>query len=316
MKRSFSLETIGGGMKAQKWFWDEVAEMAGACGYDAIEIPFTAWTFNAGRSGAPLCAVAIRTKFGSVQNYVDFLKSCKLGGISSIAITADNVLNTMFEDNVDPSHIFEKIVDLGKETTDVLAEAGSKGLIISPSPKIATMRGVFGQMSEEDRVAWYYENAAKAVNEVADYAAKAGISCYIRNEFWGYMRGENVVKFMDMLDGKIGFSPDLCQLYIAHADAVSLIEKFSGRVGFMNVNDTFYTDEFNYFDKPMPEAPAEGNNQRVYCDLGNGAVDVVSAYKAYEKAGGEWAVFNSKESFNHVKAMVKMQVYANKHLCV
>ena len=154
------------------------------------------------------------------------------------------------------------------------------------------------------------------MNEVADYAAKAGISCYIRNEFWGYMRGENVVKFMDMLDGKIGFSPDLCQLYIAHADAVSLIEKFSGRVGFMNVNDTFYTDEFNYFDKPMPEAPAEGNNQRVYCDLGNGAVDVVSAYKAYEKAGGEWAVFNSKESFNHVKAMVKMQVYANKHLCV
>ena len=85
MKRSFCFDTVSG--TGQKWFWDEVAEMTGACGYDSVEIPFSAWTFNAGRSGAPLCAVAIRTKFGNVKNYEDFLENSKIpGGISSIYI--------------------------------------------------------------------------------------------------------------------------------------------------------------------------------------------------------------------------------------
>ncbi len=313
MKRSFCFDTVSG--TGQKWFWDEVAEMTGACGYDSVEIPFSAWTFNAGRSGAPLCAVAIRTKFGNVKNYEDFLENSKIpGGISSIYINADNVLSTMFEYNTEPQHIFEKIVELGKETVDVLAEAGGKAVIIDPSPKIATMRRVYGKMTEEERVAWYFDGAAKAVNEIADYAEGFGVKTYVRNCFFGYMRGSEVEKFMALVNDKVGFSPDLNQLYIAGADAAALIEKFAGRVDYMKCNDSFYKDELHYFDTNTPEAPAEGNHQRVYCDLGNGDVDVPGAYKAFKKAGGETLCLSSKASFNFIKAMIKMQVYANKYL--
>ncbi len=313
MKRSFSLSTIGRG-SAQKWFWDEVVEMIGACGYDGIEIPFTVWTFNAGRSGAPLCAVAIRTKFGSVKNYVDFLHASRVvDGISSIYISVDNVLETMFEYNVPQDKIFERTVEHGKETAEVLAEAGSKALIISPSPKIATMRSTYSDMSEEDRVSWFMDNIAVAINDVAAFAKSMGVDTYIRNDFWGYARGNNVIGLMDRLDSGIGFSPDLAQLEIAGVSAEELIDKYAGRVGYFKACDTFYKDELGYFEKHNPEYPAEGNNQRVYCDLGNGNVNVPSAYKAFAKAGGDWVVLDSRDSFNYVKALVKMQVYANKH---
>jgi sugar phosphate isomerase/epimerase len=249
-----------------------------------------------------------------VKNYVDFLHASRVvDGISSIYISVDNVLETMFGYNVPQDKIFERTVEHGKETAEVLAEAGSKALIISPSPKIATMRSTYSDMSEEDRVSWFMDNIAVAINDVAAFAKSMGVDTYIRNDFWGYARGNNVIGLMDRLDSGIGFSPDLAQLEIAGVSAEELIDKYAGRVGYFKACDTFYKDELGYFEKHNPEYPAEGNNQRVYCDLGNGNVNVPSAYKAFAKAGGDWVVLDSRDSFNYVKALVKMQVYANKH---
>ena len=308
MKRAFCFDTVSG--TGQKWFWDEVAEMTGACGYDSVEIPWSAWTFNAGRSGAPLCKVAVETKFGSVANYAAFLKECLIKeAISSIYINADNVVSTMFEYNTEPEHFFEKLVELGNDTIDGLVEAGGKALIVDPSPKIATANRLFNKGED-----WFVENCAKAINTIAEYGADKGIKVYVRNCFYGLLRGNNIEKFMALVDAKVGFSPDLNQLYIAGADAAELIAKFAGRVDYMKCNDTFYKDEFEYYKTNTPEAPAKGMHQRVYCDLGNGDVDLASAYKAFKAAGGNTLCLSSKASFNYVKAMIKMQVVANKFL--
>lgn len=306
MKYSFSLATVPPSPAAQ-WYWNEISEMAGVCGYEGMEIPFEAWSFNGGRGGAPICAEAIRTKFGSVARYVDFLRGCGLSGLSGLHISAQNVLATMLEYNVPRERIHEKLYELARETIGVLSEGGSDCLVLSPSPMLALLRGVY---AGSDMLAAYPEEIKKTVVRIADAARAAGIRLYIRNEFWGLLRGARVADFLRELPDHVGFSPDLAQLHIAGADTAGLIRAFAGRLGCVKFSDSFFIDKIGCYATDTPEYPQQGMAQRVYCGLGNGDVELAGLFRALADTGyDDWIVLESKDSFNVEKALMKMQAF-------
>ncbi len=312
MKYSFSLGTTSCGSQLALWYWNEMSEMIGVCGYDGMEIPFQAWSFNGGRGAAPVCAEAIRTKFGSVANYQAFLQECGIAeGLSGLHITAQNVLSTMMEDNKPREAIFDCTLALAEETIGVLSEAGSKDLIFSPSPMFGMFMGMFHgsdiQQNYEDRI-------ADTIVKMAEMAEGEGIKLSLRNEFYGLFRGSLIDSLMEKLPESVFYSPDLAQLYIAGADPVEMVRKYAGRLGSVKMDDTEFVDKVGCFATPMPEAPQEGEKQRVYCTFGNGKVDKVGAYQALKDAGyDEWIVMESKEAFNIEKTMMKMQAFRKKY---
>ncbi len=311
MKYSFSLGTTSCASYLALWYWNELCEMVGVCGYDGIEIPFQAWSFNGGRGAAPVCAEAIRSKYGSAANYQKFLQECGIrDGLSGLHITAQNILMTMLDENVPREQFFDRILNLAEETIRVLAEAGSKNLIFSPSPMFGMTQGIFHGSNILDS---YEDRMAETIMKMEEMAAKEAISVSVRNEFYGLFRGELVDTLMDKLPKTVLYSPDLAQLHIAGCDPVSMIQKYAGRLGNVKMNDSEFVDTEGYFATPLPEAPQEGTHQRVYCTFGNGDVDKVGAYQALVNAGyDDWIVMESKEAFEIEKTMMKMQAFKRK----
>lgn len=311
MKYSFSLGTTSCASYLALWYWNEMCEMAGVCGYDGMEIPFQAWSFNGGRGAAPICAEAIRSKYGSAGNYQRFLQECGIrDGLSGLHITAQNILMTMLDENVPREQFFDRTMALAQETIEVLAEAGSKHLIVSPSPMFGMTQGVF---HGSDILDSFEDRMAETMIKISEAAAKAGIQVSVRNEFYGLFRGELVDALMEKLPETVLYSPDLAQLHIAGADPVSMIQKYAGRLGCVKMDDTEFVDKTGCFATPLPEAPQEGMQQRVYCTFGNGDVDKVGAYHALVDAGyDDWMVMESKEAFEVEKTMMKMQAFQRK----
>lgn len=310
MKFSFSLGTVGDGAGHALWYWNGLSEMLGVCGYDGLEIPFQAWSFNGGRGSAPVCAEAIRTKFGSVGAYEDFLRGCGIReGLSGLHITAQNVLTTMLEYNVPIDRFFDRVLELTEETAQVLLEAGAKDLIFSPSPSYAMFAGLFG--GDEER---YTARITETIVKMAEIAAGKGLTLSLRNEFYGIYRGGKICALLDKLPQSVCYSPDTAQLFIARADAAALIEKYPGRLAAVKLCDTFFEDKVDCWRSRLPESPQEGESQRVYCTFGNGSVDLDGIFAALVKVGyNGWVVLESKRAFNTEKAMMLMQVYRRKH---
>ena len=95
---------------------------------------------------------------------------------------------------------------------------------------------------------------------------------------------------------------------------VEMVKKYAGRLGSVKMDDTEFVDTVGCFATALPEAPQEGEKQRVYCTFGNGNVDKVGAYQALKDAGyDEWIVMESKEAFNVEKTMMKMQAFRKKY---
>lgn len=313
MKYSFSLGTTSCASYLALWYWNEMYEMVGVCGYDGIEIPFQAWSFNGGRGAAPVCAEAIRTKYGSVANYQSFLQENGVKeGISGLHITAQNVLMTMLENHIPREQIFDRILALAEETVGVLAEAGGKDLIFSPSPMFGMFHGIF---QGSKIVSSYDKRIAETITKIAEMASREGIRFSLRNEFHGLFRGDKVDSLMEQIPESVCYSPDLAQLYIAGINPVVMIEKYKGRLGSIKMDDTEFVDRNGCFAAPLPEAPQEGMQQRVYCTFGNGSVDKVGAYEALVAGGYDgWITMESKEAFKIEKTMMKMQAYRRKFI--
>ena len=87
MKYSFSLGTTSCATNLALWYWNELSEMIGVCGYDGIEIPFQAWSFNGGRGAAPVCAAAI-----SVELEIELRKQLKCIAMKQIEIVGRRIV--------------------------------------------------------------------------------------------------------------------------------------------------------------------------------------------------------------------------------
>jgi len=318
MKFGFSFETIASaasGKPFYRWYWVQALEWIGSAGFAGIELPYRAWTFNDGRGGSPLCKESMGIKYGGPAKFNDFVRQCGIpAGVPALHITASNLLQAMLAINIPADLLYERLAVHGEEALNVLSEMGNKALIISPSPAIGLLQARLRDKDPATLKNWVYQNMAAAVNKINQKAKELGIRVYIRNEFFSFIRGEQVIDFMAMIDPEIGYSPDLAHLQIAGADIGKLITLYKERLGFVVFKDSFFKDDVGAYSSTTPEHPQTGDHQRVWCELGRGTVPLLETRDLLKKLGyDQWVIFETREGYEHAVSILVMANYVRQH---
>jgi sugar phosphate isomerase/epimerase len=169
---------------------------------------------------------------------------------------------------------------------------------------------LMGGVGIDECTAQYLPQITGLIDEIGAEAAQHGIKVAVRNEFWGLLRGTGIEDLLSKTDAKnVLFSPDLAQLAIAGADPEELIRKYAGRIAFVHFSDTWYVDEWDDYLSKSPETPVAGA-QRVYCDLGDGRVDVPACQRALRETDyNGWIHCGSKSTLNVYRALLKLRWY-------
>lgn len=293
-----------------KSYWDELYKLISGAGFDAIELPCNPFNFELARSGVPVNPYVMASKYGGAGNYLEFINKMGIEEVSNVHISASDVATLMNFTGAPFVLFFEMFKGLARESMEVLKELGGKGLVVSPTPEIGILLDLMGGVGLEECKAQYLPQLVDAINEIAAEAAGQGIQVAVRNEFWSLLRGTGIEELLSRTDPEnVLFSPDLAQLTVAQADPVEMTRKYAGRIGFVHFSDTWYVDEYDNYLSRSPEAPTVGA-QRVYCDLGDGTVDVPGCYRTLEEVGYEgWVLCGSKGTLNVYRALLKLRWY-------
>ena len=307
-------DTSGPGafLRAAKWYWDELTDMFAAAGFKSIMIPMVPNTENVSRNGAPICTASIRTRFGSPKGYLKYLNDKGIDNVEVITISAQSQFNSLFETGLPMEKFFDAFYDHAADTVDALLDFNGSTLLVSPTPGIGFLNQTFG--GDEEKINAFLADAAACMNRIGAYCKEKGIAFAIKNEYWTLMRGANIDAFMDMVDtGLVTYAPDPAHLYVAGEEPVAYFEKYATQAKAVCFTDTKFTDPLEAYKTISPEFPQDGETQRVYYDLGNGAMDFNKIYEILKEAGFDGiVVLDSKYSTDIPKGILKMRTFWSK----
>jgi inosose dehydratase len=302
-------------VKKSKIYWDEIYKLIAAAGFKAIEIPYLPYSFNIGREGMPFTQSAMKTKYGSIKGFLKFLNECGIEEVTSLHISANDVILDVLDTGKDISLIYDELYKLGNEAIEVISELGGECVVISPTPEIGMLSKYIGNGKD----GWQpecFEKTIEVINKLVKVANKSNIKIAVRNDFWGLAHGQHIDDFLRIMDASILYSPDLAHLAISKVDSVQVVKKHSDRVGFVRFNDTEFIDKEENFIKINAELPQVGP-QRINCDLGDGTTDVIGAYKALKESGyNGWFICESKKSLNVYRSLLKTRWYVDNMLSI
>jgi len=282
-----------------KYFWDELFELVSAAGFKGIELPYELkWDFG-GRSGIPFTRRAINIKYAGVKEFLEVLRN---KGISCIA--GVHFDPTLFAgDNQDV--YFGAFEHFASEALGFAIEAECETLTLTPTPPMY----LIGKMCTDESS--FLKRTAELINRLADTAKKGGVKLCVKNEYWSLLRGEGIKDFMSQLADNTYYGIDTACLAIAGVDPVSFIESCGNRIGSVQLTDTSFVDDGEYYKKPLPEFPA-GRATQVFRDLGQGGIDFPAVIKALENAGyNGWVIVNNRQTRDIYRGMLRAVYYLN-----
>ena len=306
-------DTSGPGafLRAAKWYWDELVDMFAAAGFQSIMIPMVPNTENVSRNGAPICTASIKTRFGSEKSYLDFLNDKGIENIEVIGISAQSQYNSLFETGLPMEKFFDGFYDYAMDNIEALKEFHGSTLLVSPTPGLGFLEKEFG--GDQIKIQTFFENAAECMNKIGERCKENQIHMAIRNEFWTLMRGSKIHDFMNLVDPKlVSYAPDPAHLYIAGEDYKKVIAEYAAQAQAFCFTDTKFTDENQAYRSISPEFPQDGRMQRVYYDLGYGAIDFKTIYQRLKEAAFDGpVVLESKYSLDIPKGILRMRTFWN-----
>ncbi|MFD2215636.1 sugar phosphate isomerase/epimerase family protein [Metabacillus endolithicus] len=305
--------------KLSKSYWVELLKFIATSGFKGIELPYNTYStdgiaFNMARSGMPISKYAINTKYGSVNEFKNLLNHVGIEEVTGVHLNASDALIELLTTGQHPDKLFEKVEAAADEAIDFLLEIGGKELVISPTPEIGLLNQIMGHKNDDWPQA-FLSQTADVINRIGTKAAANRIQASIRNEFWSLIRGNQLDFFMDKLDPQnLKYSPDLAHLHISGVDPKEVVEKYKDRISSIRFSDTKFEDLENNFSKTNPEFPVVGV-QRVFCDLGDGHIDIKGIYQILLGTGYDgWIICESKKTLNVYKALLKLDWYINNSL--
>lgn len=319
MKTAISFNTVnrntsgpGAFMRAAKWYWDEITDMAAAAGFDSIALPMVPNTFNDARSGAPICTGALNSQYGTTEQYGKSLKERGITSVSSMMISGQSLLDSMFENEVPMKEFFEKFYDYAKDVCKALKILGGDYLIVSPTPAFGPLSQIIG--GDKKSLEKFLKDAAACVNKIGCMTAEAGIRTCVKNDFWTLTHGEHIREFMELTDKEcVYYAPDTAQLQIAGADCCSLIDAYADRIPCVIFTDTKYADTTDNYKSNSPEYPQSGPMQRCYHDLGYGNVDFSSIYACLKQHHFDGTIIlESRYSLDVPRAILRTRTFWNR----
>jgi len=304
-------DTSGPGafLRAAKWYWDELTDMFSAAGFTSVMIPMVPNTENVSRNGAPICTASIRTRFGSLAGYLEYLNDKGIENVEAVGVSGQSMYNSLFETGLPIEKFYDGFYEYAIEAANGLKDLGGSILLVSPTPGIGFLMQEFA--GDEKKVQQFGNDAAAFLNKLGAECAKMGIDVVVRNEYWTVMRGSGIDEFLKQVDPScVSYTPDPAHLYIAGSDYISYFEKYAGQMKAACFTDTKFTDEQKAYLTISPEFPQTGDAQRVYWDLGFGDIDFEKLYGIMKKNGFDGPVLlEPKYSLDIPKGILRTRTF-------
>ena len=308
MRFSFSTEAVdldnqapNRNKRESRYYWDELYHLIAAGGFEGIGIAYEPkWDFG-GRSGIPRTLRSITTKFGTVGQYMEYLRE---NGISSIDVIHMNP--SLFCRGALPVY-FGAFGHYAEEAVDFAKQAGCPAVSLSATPSWYAVNAL---MKDEGTEA-FIEKTAELIDTLAGYAGQAGVVFALKNEYWGLLRGEGITAFLDRFEGRVKLDVDTANLAAAGADIPSVIRANKDRIGIVHFTDTAFEDTNETWKTAMPEFPA-GRATKVFVDPGEGRVDFAAVLTALKEAGYDGTiVLNPRNSYDVSRSILRCRWFAD-----
>ncbi|MDL2293011.1 sugar phosphate isomerase/epimerase [Ruminococcaceae bacterium OttesenSCG-928-D13] len=293
--------------KQSKSFWVDYFKFIAAAGFKGIELPFNPFggdpmAFETGRCGIPLSAGAIQAKYGSPDEFLAFLNDVGIEKVVSIHMNANDV---QLEANVrgySRKLYFELLEEMGLAAVAHAASLKAECLVVSPSPELGWLNK-YG-IAEDDVE---FEDATVVVlNTVAKAAKGAGIALALKAEYWSFFRGKRLAGLQNSVAGAL-MAPDLAHLQIAGDPVTAVVKAHAHETACLHLCDTAFKDTVGNYARINAEIPVDGA-QKVFCDLGEGDVDLLGAMKALKDSGYDgWVIAEQRKTPDVYRGLLKMR---------
>lgn len=313
MKVCFSTESVdldhqmpNRNKRESKYYWDELYRLIAAAGFTSIEVPYEPkWDFG-GRSGIPRTLRSITVKYGTMKQYLTEIKKNKMENITSVHLDP----SLFCQGNV--QMYFGAFGHFGEEAIQFAKEAGAETIILTASPSIYAVKKLTegSQYGEKE----FLSQTARTIDNLAKMAKEEGVKLCLKNEYWGLLRGEAVLQFLQQCREEVWLDVDTAHLQIAGTDPAKFIEANKEKIGVVHFTDTGFTDNQGAYLQPLPEYPAKAA-AKVFCDIGEGSVDFPAVLKALENAGyDKTVIYNCKDSYDVYRSLLRTRYYIQNKL--
>ena len=317
MKTCFSTEVVDLNNQApnrnkreSKYYWDEMYRLISAAGFEYMEVPYEAkWDFG-GRSGIPRTMRSINIKSGSVANYMKELEAVGVKGISGVHLNPSLFCSGMME------MYFGAFNHYAEEAIQFAKEAGAEAVTLTVSPCFYAVRGLMKDRAAtvEEGELLFIEKTAEVIDALAGKAKEAGVKLCLKNEYWGLLRGEKIVPFVEQLKNDVYLDVDTAYLQIAGVNVPEFIKANKDKIGVVHFTDTSFVDDQEAYLQALPEFPAKAAT-KVICDIGEGKVDFKAVMAALEETGYEGQiVYNCKDSYDVSRSLLRTRYFIDKVL--
>jgi sugar phosphate isomerase/epimerase len=292
--------------KQSKSFWTNYFKYVAAVGFRGIELPFNPFNsdpmaFEMGRCGIPLSAFAVQAKYGSPGEFMAFLRGVGIDKVTSVHLNANDVVLEILAAGRSMDDYFQLYEQAGLEAIDHLVSLGGKGLVISPSAELGWLEKLVGG----DLDGAFTDRTIGVLAKLVHAAAHNGIQVALKTEYWSLFRGPKMAGLLQRLPGAY-LCPDLAHLAIAGDPVNIVLNAHKDQIAFMRLSDTAFTDNFANFRKINAELPVEGP-QKVFCDLGEGKVDLLGACRILRDNGyNGWIICENKKTLDVYKGLLKL----------
>lgn len=294
-----------------KAFWVDLFKFVAAAGFRGIELPYNPFSsdpmaFEIGRCGVPVSKFAVNAKYGSPKEFMSFLNDVGIEEVTGVHINANDVMLEIVASGQPVSNYFTLFEKMGMEAIDFLVSLGSKGLVVSPTPEIGWLeKMVDGELDGE-----FTTKTIEVLRKLVSAGKEKGITVAVKNEYWSLMRGKKITQLLRQVEGAL-FSPDLAHIKITGDDPVVVVNAHKNEIGYLRFSDTDFTDEVCNYKKVNAEIPVEGR-QKVFCDLGDGNVDLLDVAKILKDDNyNGWVICESKKTLNVYRALLKMRWFVD-----
>lgn len=292
--------------KQSKSFWTNYFKFVAAVGFKGIELPFNPFNsdpmaFEMGRCGIPLSAFAVQAKYGSPAEFLDFLHSVGIDEVISVHMNANDIVLEILAAGRKIDDYFQLYESAGLAAIDHVVSLGGKGLVISPSAELGWLEKlVDGNLDGE-----FTDKTADVLVKLVNAAKAKGVQVALRTEYWSLFRGPKMAGLLKRVPGAC-LCPDLAHLAIAGDPVNIVVNAHKDEVAFMHLTDTAFEDKFENFRKINAEIPVEGP-QKVFCDLGEGRVDLLGACRILKDNGYDgWVICENRKTLDVYKGLLKL----------
>lgn len=290
-----------------KYYWDELYPMVVAAGFNAVEIPFDPfWVFRGG-SGVPFTKYCVEIKFETVKNYVKHLKS---QGIKKVAGIYINPTIFMRNDNLD--FYFGATQYFAGEAIRYAKELSCDFVNFSPTPPYGLVHHYHGKNGDWDKwSAEFLKRTVQLINDLAKIANEKGITLALKNEYWSFLKGDNILPILKDIDSAVRLDIDAAHASIAGQNPSEILKNRANLIGSVHLTDTAFVDDAEVWKTPLPEYPYHRATQ-VFRDLGFGHVNLTEFYQSLQSIRYEgWAVVSCRQTREPMRALLRSRSCLN-----